>query len=215
MPFEVYLFDFDGTIADTSRGIKNAIKYALAQKGIPVGDESRLDYFIGPPLYDGFSHVYGTTEPDTSECVDLYRVYYSNGGVFETDLYDGIKETLLELKSAGAKLAITSSKPQFYLDMLMPHLGLQEVFDKVIGPEMNNRLGDKSVLVNLALQQLDYPLVDGSKVCIVGDRFYDMAGGVKAGVTAVGALWGFGSREELEEAGASYLVEQPMQLLDL
>ncbi|HPZ00194.1 MAG TPA: HAD hydrolase-like protein, partial [Clostridiales bacterium] len=105
------LFDFDGTIADTGRGIKNSIRYSLEKKQIPVGNPENLDYFIGPPLYEGYAHVYGTKEPLTSELVDLYRVYYAEKGVYELDVYPGIRELLENLRAAGVKTAVTSSKP--------------------------------------------------------------------------------------------------------
>ena len=209
--YQAYLFDFDGTIADTSRGIKNAIRYAAAQRNFPEKTDGELDYFIGPPLYDAFAHVYGTEDPLTSEMVDLYRVYYSDRGVFESDLYPGILSMLTRLKGDGAILAITSSKPQHYLDILMDHLHVGPLFDAVIGPPMNNRLSDKSILIARACETLGLP--QDKSICIVGDRHYDVAGGVKAGITAIGAAWGFGTTDELMHAGADFVINAPEELL--
>ncbi len=206
-------FDFDGTIANTERGIKNAIRFSLAEKGIPVGDPAALDYFIGPPLYDGYSHVYGTEEPLTSELVDLYRVYYQKQGVFELDLYPGIRELLEALKAAGIKTAVTSSKPLHFLQMAVPFVGIEDLLDAVIGPELHNKNADKTYLLGCALAQLS--LQAGPDICMVGDRHYDVTGGKKAGASAIGVTYGFGSEQELLAAGADAIAHTPEELKSL
>lgn len=211
--YDVVLFDFDGTIADTSRGIKNAIRYSLAQKDIPVGDPAGLDYFIGPPLYDGYHHVYGTEDPLTSELVDLYRVYYGKQGVFELELYPGIKEMLVALKEAGVKTAVTSSKPLHFLEMAVPSVGVDVYFDAIIGPELKNKEANKTYLVHKGMEKLGVSAED--RVCMVGDRFFDVEGGKNAGVHAIGVTYGFGTAEELQSAGADFLAHSAKELKDL
>ncbi len=208
--YEAILFDFDGTIADTSRGIKNSIRYALAEKGIPVGDESKLDYFIGPPLYEGFSHTYHTNDADTDELVKLYRIYYAEKGVFECELFPGMKELLKTLHEKDVKTAVVSSKPLHFLKIALPHLGIDGYFDAVIGPSMDNTNADKSALVARAAEELGHPL--DSQMVMVGDRFYDIEGAKRAGITAIGATFGFGSEQELLGAGADLLAEDAERL---
>lgn len=205
--YEAVLFDFDGTLADTSRGIKNSIKYALAEKHIPVGEESRLNYFIGPPLYDGFSHVYGADEKHSEELVRLYRVYYAKSGVYECELYPGVQDMLDGLKKAGLQLGVVSSKPKHFLDMAVPHLGIAPYFTTVVGPELKNKNADKSFLIRQALEQMNT-----DSAVMAGDRFYDIEGARRAGVTAVGVTYGFGTAEELKEAGADALAASPHDL---
>lgn len=205
--FEAVLFDFDGTLADTSRGIKNSIKYALSEKHIPVGEESRLNYFIGPPLYDGFSHVYGADEKLSEELVRLYRVYYAKSGVYECELYPGVRDMLDGLQKAGLQLGVVSSKPKHFLDMAVPHLGIAPYFTTVVGPELKNKNADKSFLIRQALDQMD-----ADSAVMAGDRFYDIEGARRAGVTAVGVTYGFGTAEELKEAGADALAASPQDL---
>lgn len=204
---EAVLFDFDGTLADTSRGIKNSIKYALAEKQIPVGDESRLNYFIGPPLYDGFSHVYGADEKLSEELVHLYRVYYAKSGVYECELYPGVRDMLDDLRKAGLRLGVVSSKPKHFLDMAVPHLGIAPYFTTVVGPELKNKNADKSFLIHQALDQMG-----AGSAAMIGDRFYDIEGARRAGVTAVGVTYGFGTEEELKQAGADYLAQTPQDI---
>lgn len=205
--FEAVLFDFDGTLADTSRGIKNSIKYALSEKHIPVGDESRLNYFIGPPLYDGFSHVYGADERLSEELVSLYRVYYAKSGVYECELYPGVQDMLDGLKKAGLLLGVVSSKPKHFLDMAVPHLGIAPYFTTVVGPDLKNKNADKSFLIRQALER-----IGADSAVMAGDRFYDIEGARRAGVTAVGVTYGFGTEEELKQAGADALAASPRDL---
>lgn len=205
--FEAVLFDFDGTLADTSRGIKNSIKYALSEKHIPVGEESRLNYFIGPPLYDGFSHVYGADEKLSEELVRLYRVYYAKSGVYECELYPGVQDMLDGLQKAGLQLGVVSSKPKHFLDMAVPHLGIAPYFTTVVGPELKNKNADKSFLIRQALDQMG-----ADSAVMAGDRFYDIEGARRAGVKAVGVTYGFGTAEELKEAGADALAASPQDL---
>ena len=211
--FDAVLFDFDGTIADTSRGIKNAIRYSLKEKQIPVGDEAALDYFIGPPLYDGYHHVYHTEEPLTSELVELYRVYYGKQGVYELELYPGVKELLETLKAAGIKTAVTSSKPMHFLSMAVPSVGIDHLLDAIIGPELKNKESNKTQLVQSGMARLG--LTDPSRVCMVGDRHYDITGGKNAGTVSYGVTYGFGSPEELLKAGADALADSPEELKNM
>lgn len=203
--YSAVLFDFDGTLANTSRGIKNSIRYALGEKNIPVGDESRLNYFIGPPLYDGFSHVYGADAELSEELVRLYRVYYGKSGVYECELYPGVQDMLEALKQDGLQLGVVSSKPKHFLDMAVPHLNIESYFTTVVGPELKNKNADKSFLIRQALKQMGVE----RGVIMVGDRFYDIEGARRAGVTAVGVTYGFGSEEELQKAGADFLAHVP------
>lgn len=212
---QTVLFDFDGTLADTSRGIYNSIRYALGEAGIPVGDESRLREFIGPPLYESFETVYGVDPDEASRLVDLYRVYYGKSGVFECDLYPGVSELLEVLSSSRTSggpqsLAIVSSKPLHFLKVVLPHLGIDSCFDAVVGPELKNKNSDKSFLIDRALKTLGVPADHAA--AMVGDRFYDMEGAVRAGITAIGVTWGFGPAEELTASGAEALAATPREL---
>ncbi len=210
MKYKAIIFDFDGTVADTGRGVKNAIKHSLAAYNIPVGDESKLDYFIGPPLYEGYEHVYGLSPEFASQLVDEYRVYYSKKGIYECDLYPGMMELLKRLKESGVKLAVASSKPKHFLDSMVSFIGADKYFDFVIGPELTNHNADKTTLVLSACKALG---VEPSKdVAMIGDRFYDIDGANGAGVTSVGITFGYGSFEELADHKADIIVNSVEEL---
>jgi len=213
MRFDYVIFDFDGTVADTGLGVKNAVKYAVREHGIPVGDESKLDYFIGPPLYDGFEHVYGVSPELANDLVDTYRVYYAEKGVYECEVYSGTMELLKELKEAGVKVAVASSKPKHFLDVAIPYIGADKYFDFIVGPELKNHNSNKSVLITKAMELMGAK--DKSRVVMLGDRKYDIEGAHEVGVSAVGIEYGYGSKEELENAGADFIASSVENLKNI
>ncbi len=212
MRFKAVIFDFDGTIADTGRGVRNSIKYAVGEFGIPVGDESDLDYFIGPPLYESFEHVYGVDSEMAAKLVDTYRVYYADKGIYELDAYPGLLDLLATLNSSGVRLAVASSKPLHFLKTAVDTVGATQYFDFIIGPELNNHEADKSELIRSALNALNIEEDDYKDVVMVGDRFYDMEGAKSVGIPSVGITFGYGKRHELEGAGADKIVDSVEEL---
>ena len=208
-PIRAVLFDWDGTVADTRPGIFNSVRYAIGQYGIADRPDDELRYFIGPPLYDGFEHVFGVSPELANELTDTYRVYYRDKGIFECNVYDGVGDLLRELHAAGVKTAVVSSKPKEFLDRLVEHFGLAEHLDAVVGPAMDNHNSNKTVLVNQALKEL---MLLPSTVAMIGDRHFDMEGAKAAGVNAVGVLYGYGTEEELCAAGADAVCEQVADL---
>lgn len=208
-PIRAVLFDWDGTVADTRPGIFNSVRYAIGQYGIADRPDDELRYFIGPPLYDGFEHVFGVSPELANELTDTYRVYYRDKGIFECNVYDGVGDLLRELHDAGIKTAVVSSKPKEFLDRLVEHFGLAEHLDAVVGPAMDNHNSNKTVLVNQALKEL---MLLPSTVAMIGDRHFDMEGAKAAGVNAVGVLYGYGTEEELCAAGADAVCEQVADL---
>ena len=208
-PIRAVLFDWDGTVADTRPGIFNSVRYAIGQYGIADRPDDELRYFIGPPLYDGFEHVFGVSPELANELTDTYRVYYRDKGIFECNVYDGVGDLLRELHDAGVKTAVVSSKPKEFLDRLVEHFGLAEHLDAVVGPAIDNHNSNKTVLVNQALKEL---MLLPSTVAMIGDRHFDMEGAKAAGVNAVGVLYGYGTEEELCAAGADAVCEQVADL---
>ncbi len=206
------LFDFDGTIADTGRGIINCVKKTLAARGIEEKDEGRLRYFIGPPLVVSFKHLFGLDEDTAQEYVRQYRVYYSEGGMYELDMYDGIPETLERIRALGLTMAIVSSKPGAYLQKLLEHLGIAQYFSCISAPEIGTVNPPKSELITAALAELD---LKPEECVMVGDRFFDIDGGSQTGVRTIGAAYGYGGRAEMEEHGATWIAETTVEIAEL
>lgn len=208
-PIRAVLFDWDGTVADTRPGIFNSVRYAIGQYGIADKPDDELRYFIGPPLYDGFEHVFGVSPELANELTDTYRVYYRDKGIFECNVYEGVGDLLRELHDTGVKTAVVSSKPKEFLDRLVEHFGLAKHLDAVVGPAMDNHNSNKTVLVNQALKEL---MLLPSTVAMIGDRHFDMEGAKATGVNAVGVLYGYGTEEELCKAGADAICDQVADL---
>ncbi len=189
------------------RRVKKAevIAYALEHFGIHVEDPHTLTPFIGPPLKDSFMQFYGFSDADALRAVELYRERFSVTGIFENRPYDGVGELLSSLAREGLTLAVASSKPEVFVKRIMEHFGLSAPFAAVCGSELDGRRVKKAEVIAYALETLG--LSPSPAVVMVGDRSHDVAGAKANGLRCVGALFGFGGREELEAAGADYLAE--------
>ncbi|SMC31316.1 phosphoglycolate phosphatase [Oscillospiraceae bacterium] len=210
--YDLVLFDLDGTLTQSEFGIFSSVQYALEKFGIHETDPKNLRRFIGPPLYVSFSEFYGLTGDDGELAVKYYREVYEKDGYKEAPVYDGIKDTLKALKAKGKRLMVVTSKPQEMADRVVENVGVAEFFDAVVGPGREMLSPSKTDLINKALKLAGS---DGKDAVMVGDRKFDIEGANGAGIDSVGVLYGYGSREELETAGSTYIVDTPAQILDV
>lgn len=199
------VFDFDGTLCDTGVGVKKSAKYALDAFGIKSPEWEELDFFIGPPLLVTFQERFNQSVTDAEKLVKKYRERYTNIGLYESEFYDGIPQLIKDLKSQGFKLGIASSKPINYVEELLIKADLQTYFDYISAVSFNADCESKQSILERCLNELG---VEPNDAIMVGDRFYDMDGARGAGVDSVGVLWGFGSKFELIESGATYVVDK-------
>lgn len=139
------------------------------------------------------------------EAVRYYREYYSDKGIFQNSVYDGLEDVLKELKRRGKKLAVATSKPEPFARRIIEHFDLAQYFDYVAGMELNGGRGTKEDVIRYALDACK--VTDKDKVLMVGDREHDVLGAKGAGIDCLGILYGFGTSEELESAGADYIEE--------
>lgn len=197
-------FDLDGTLTDPMIGITSAVRYALEKYEIKVEDLWELTPFIGPPLKDSFMRFYGFSEEKAEEAIFHYREYYGPKGLYENEPYEGIGDMLYRLKAAGYGLAVATSKPTLFSGQILEHFGLAKYFTEVVGSEMNGHRTDKAEVIKEVMERTH---THPSEIVMVGDRLHDIHGAKKWGITSVGVLYGYGSREELEEAGTAYVVE--------
>ena len=208
--YEHYLFDLDGTLTDPGMGIKNSIRYALEKFSLPIPEEAILDTFIGPPLLDSFALHCGVSREDAQTLLRLYREYFSDRGLFENTVYDGIPETLSALQQRGAKLYLATSKPEPYALRILEHFDLLPYFTFVGGSTMDETRVEKADVIGYVLENTE---IDTARAVMVGDRKYDVAGGRAWKMDTVGVLFGYGNRDEL--ADATYLIEKPLDLLNV
>ncbi len=203
--YQVILFDLDGTITDPGLGITNSVAYALEKYGIAVEDRRALYTFIGPPLRDSFRRYYSFTAKQAEDAVAKYREYYRDTGIFECTVYDGMAELLAQLKQAEKRLIVATSKPEEFAVRILEHFELARYFDRIAGATMDASRGTKSQVIAYALEQ--ERIFDPSQVVMVGDREYDILGAKEFDIDGIGVSFGYGSREELEQAGAVAVAE--------
>lgn len=204
------LLDLDGTVTDSGRGIRNGVQYTLRRYGIEETDVTRLNRFIGPPLPESLRQFYGIDEPNDMVLESIFREYYSEKGIFENEVYAGIPDCLGELCAGGCRLYIATSKPQFMAEKVLDHFGLTPWFSGICGADRNLKLVEKADVLKKLLTE--NPEIKLPEALMIGDRKYDVLGAAAVGIPAVGVLWGYGTREELERAGAFTVVDTPSAL---
>ena len=203
--FKAVIFDFDGTLCDTGEGILKSAKYALEAFGYTVPKEEDLSYFIGPPLLITFQEHYNVSAAEAEELVKKYRERYTNTGLYECELYDGITNLLSSLKQDGLKVAIASSKPKLYIERLLEKFNIAKYFDVVCGVDFNVDCEPKQSIVLRCLNDLE---VSAEEALIVGDRSYDVEGASANGVQSICVPWGYGNKFEFIESGATYIIDK-------
>jgi len=204
--YQTILFDLDGTLTNSELGITNSVAYALGKYGIQVPDKKALRVFIGPPLQESFERFYGFSKEECLKAIDYYHEYFSEKGLYENEVYLGVPDLLASLKQAGKQLIVATSKPEEFSIQILKHFGLYDYFDFVAGATMDRKRSKKSDVIQYALEQNG--ITDLAHTIMIGDREHDVLGAQAQKFDSIGVLYGFGSREELEEAGATYIAQE-------
>ncbi len=211
-PYRNVIFDMDGTLIDSKPGIQAGITHALRQLGHEVPSEFDLDWAIGPPLRDVMTRVLtGLGDNRVPEAITHYREYYGKTSIFNARLFEGIPELLNDLSSSGRALFVGTSKMIPFARMLVEHFGLSPYFVGIYGSELDGRNQQKTELIR---HLLDDGGLDPARTVMVGDREHDVIGARANGIAVIGVTYGYGSREELECAGASVFCETPAGLME-
>jgi len=204
------LLDLDGTLTDPKIGILTSLQHALRELGEPVPEINELEWCIGPPLTDAFITMFGSEEdPRIAAGVSHFRDRFGEVGLFENQVYEGIPEALDALVERGHHLHVATSKPEVFARRILDHFDLAGPFRSIHGSELDGTRSDKGELIRYILESQEIP---AAGAVMIGDRKHDILGAVKNKVSGLGVLWGFGSREELVEAGASHLFVSPAEL---
>ena len=202
---EYILMDLDGTLTNSKEGITKCLEYALEYFGVEVNDLSTLEKYIGPPLEQTFREGFGFGKEQAELAVEKYRERYVPKGMYENHLYAGMEEALQRLRESGKVLIVATSKPEKFAVTILRHFGIDGYFDDICGADSTMNRNKKEEVIRYALEK--HELKDLSDVLMVGDRKYDVEGARECGLLCMGVLYGFGNREELEEAGAEYIAE--------
>ena len=208
-PPKTCFFDLDGTLTDPKPGITGCIQYGLEKLGHPVPTQDELEWCIGPPLHDSFLQLCGGDSEAAAKGLTYYRERFGTIGMYENELYDNIPETLQRFSDAGIQLFVCTSKPHFYAGPITEHFGIRHFFQHVHGSEMTGERVNKGELIQYIIQEEG---IDRTTTVMIGDRKHDILGAKQHGIRTLGVLYGYGSKEELTDAGADALVESPAEI---
>jgi len=203
------LFDLDGTLIDSEHGIVACVKHALAKLDVPAPPQEELRGWIGPPLRHSFAPLLDHDPLRIEAAVEYYHERFHTDGWREHEIYPGIETLIQRLLAGGHQLAVVTSKPHRHAAPIVAHLPFGDAFLRLYGPSPESAHSEKASMIAAALSDF------GAKpehTVMIGDRRFDIEGAVANDVRGIGVLWGFGSRAELELAGASAIAATPDEL---
>lgn len=203
--------DLDGTIIDSGPGIMESVQHALDKMGYEKADAEILRKFVGPSLVDSFTHLYDMSMEDAVKATEYYREVYSTGNMFHFNVYEGVEEALSEIKKAGKRLILVTSKPHVYAARILQQCGLDQYFEYQTGPELSDSSSEKVRLIEKAIADCQ---LERESCLMVGDTHFDIDGARLARMYSVGVTYGYGKEEELTEAGANYIIHSPKEILE-
>lgn len=210
MAIQYVLFDLDGTLTDPALGITNCVIYALEKFGFYPETREELYPYIGPPLVDSFRRFHGLSDVDAERAVAYYRERFSVEGWRENQVYDGIHYLLSVLRGKGVALILATSKPEVFARRILEHFDLMRYFTFVAGSTLDGQRPEKGDVI--AYVRENYPEISRENTWMVGDRCYDVIGAHQQGLPCVGVLFGYGNRQEMETAGADFIVDSVDEL---
>jgi phosphoglycolate phosphatase len=203
--YEYVFFDFDGTVTDSGPGLISAAKYMFDKIGYTGYDEKMLWRFVGPPVTHHLQKEYGFTQKEAEEATLIFRDYYKREGIYQNSVYDGIAESIRNIRSSGKKVYVATSKPEPQVIQVIERFNLSDLFDDIFAARYDLGIYYKADVLDSAVDKLG----GVGNAVMVGDRVYDIEGGRHVGIDTVGVLYGYGDKKELEEAGCDYIVDTP------
>jgi phosphoglycolate phosphatase len=202
-PFDLIVFDWDGTLMDSAGHIVAAMEYAINGLGLPAREPEKIRELIGLGLHDALGRLFPELDPaSTAALLEQYRQHFVNPPVAEAILFAGVQETLHALRDGGYRLAIATGKSRRGLDRVLKQTGLVELFETTRCADESASKPDPQMLEEI-LWQTD---VTAGRALMVGDTEYDVAMARQIGVAAVGVGWGVHSHERMRQAGAFHVL---------
>lgn len=207
------LLDLDGTLSDSEPGIGASLKQAFERCGYPPPDTSTIRSLIGPPFEVSLPKI-GVAVEDLERVIEAYREHYDEIGKFDNELYDGVPEMLQALVDAGHTLTLATAKPQELAIDILDYFEISGFFEHRVGAlnEIGSNRRTKGEVITHALHLIGISPHDRialDHVVMVGDRDHDVEGAHLNAIDCIGVSYGFGSRLELQEAGAVTIVDTP------
>lgn len=197
------LLDLDGTLTEPYEGISRSIVHALRMLGHPEPDAATLRTWIGPPLIESFRIAFNGDEARAEAALAHYRQRFGERGLYENAVFDGIPEAIAEMRDAGVRIILATSKPRFYAVPILEHFGLMPLFDAAHGSELDGRNNDKADLI---AHIVEVEKVDPRRAVMVGDRKHDVIGARANGIRSLAVDWGYGSEAEFTDCRPDHRV---------
>ena len=216
--YQYIIFDLDGTLIKSEEGLFDSITYALEKSGVDPGDRKDMKRMIGPVLWESFQKFYNMSAEEADRANTYFVEAYEKEGIYNASVYEGVENMLETLQNAGRILLVVTAKPRDMAETVLNHTGIDQYFQAVIGPARGNKKTDKGSLLKEALSFLAKTGTDHfqkEQAVMVGDRMFDIQGAVETGIQSIGVLYGYGDRQELINAGATYLAETPADVVKL
>ena len=208
MPITTLFFDLDGTVSNNFEGIARCLNFALKELGLRELSDAEVLPFVGPPFRESLPRVFPGI--DTEAALHFYRERYQNKGWLENSLYDGVAEAIRALHLQGFTIALCTSKPRIFAERIIEHFQLARYFDGIHGPELDGTFDRKT---DLLAHLVGHYKVPPTHAVMIGDRDKDVEAALHAGTHSLGVLWGFGSRDELQNSGAHRIIAKPDELV--
>lgn len=209
--YQTIIFDLDGTVIDSGPGVTHAVQYSLNKMGITVEDAGSLKHFIGPPLYDSYQRYYGFDKAQQDRAIEYYREYYEEKGVHENSLYDGMEQVLSSLKKHHKFIALATSKPKNYAELILSELKIDSYFDLVCGASLDHSMREKIEILGDCIYKSGQ---EKAGMVMVGDRHFDVEGAQFHGIDSIGVLFGFGDLAEMQECRPTHIAPLPEDILN-
>lgn len=209
--YKCLLFDLDGTITDSSEGIINSIIYALEKMDVTVTDKDVLKKFVGPPLMDSYKKYFGFTQKEAELGLKLFREYFSEKGIFENRLFDGMYNLLTDLYNNGYELVLATSKPDLYAEQILKHFDIYKYFTHISACPMDEANTTKLDVIKTALEMTS--VKNNDEILMIGDTSFDIIGARICRIDSIGVLYGTDTAEELKNA--TYLAKDIDELRNL
>ncbi len=200
--YQHVIFDLDGTLSDSRKGIFNAYYYTIDKLSLTDPGTEALKSLIGPPLQKGFADVFGLTGEKNEEAVKVFREYYSDKGLYENELYDGIKELLQQLYACGSLLYVATAKYIVYANQVLEHFGIQPYFREIAGADYNGHASKVDLVSGIMRRNA---IQDPMDVVIIGDTRYDIDAATELEIDSIGVTYGFSNEEELARCNPDYI----------
>lgn len=188
MKYKLIIFDLDGTLADTSPGILNSIRYVQKKMKLPEISLEKMYSHIGPPMAESYNRNFGLAGRKLQEAVNYHKEYAMIQGYKEIKLYDGIIELLDRIRTNGSKTAVATLKAHSTTLKIFDYLGIKEKFDIIKGVDPQKH----QTKAELLAECLKDAKCNKSKAVLIGDSKYDAIGAEQVGIDFIAVTYGFG-----------------------